>query len=282
MKLTKKKTNEFVKLVKDYKNTEQKELEQYLVEHPELVNLNIQGMAKGIDGFSSLMLAIRYLNFEFAETLVKSGAEVNYIDESPDRYYHFPLFFDLIEMMKIIIESENTSLERKKALFEKALSLWSLMESKGLDYSLTAPKTEITNPENCLSAAIRRISAGYGKNHRLHRESFYNPPELSRVEYRLSDESRDREKERMYKEILEKIICSVDEKIIDSVDCSDHRSCSLEVLPFFEENGFVDSFSLDAANDLVKMKFGKDLPNYRGNKALKSLGEKIKRFANNV
>lgn len=284
MKLTKSKTKEFIKRIKDGNNSDLKELEQNLIDHPELVNLTIQGMEKGIDGFSSLQLAIRYFNFAFAEKLVKYGANVNYIDESPVRYYHYPLFFDLIEMMKIIIGWNDVSLEKKKDVLNEAISLWDLMESYGLDYLLTSPKTEMTKPENCLSAAIRLIGAnsGYGINHRVHVEKYYNPPEPSRTEYRLSGESRNIEKEQLYKEILERIINHVDSKLIDSVDCSEHRALSLSITPFFEEKGYVDTFSLEVANDLVKRKFGRDLPNYRGEEALKSIDNRIKRFANNV
>lgn len=279
MKLTKKKIKEFIDLTKDYKNADIQKLSQYLSEHPELVNLKITGLAKGIDGFSSLMLAIRYLNFDFAVVLVRQGADVNYIDESADRYYHYPLFFDLIEMMKTIVEAENTSMERKKVLFGKALALWEEADAHGLDYTLTSPETEITDPENCLSAAIRLIDAGYGVNHRVHREAVYDPPQPYRVGYRFSEESRDREKEQLYKTILDRIVKRVDEKVIDSVDCRRHRSVSMEVLPFYEEHGYVDPFSLETANELVREKFGRDLPNYRGNVALESIGGQVKWFA---
>ncbi|NOQ71710.1 MAG: hypothetical protein GQ574_06910 [Crocinitomix sp.] len=284
MKLTKKKTKEFVNLVKDYKNSDIQKLSQYLTDCPELINLKIDKMAKGIDGFSPLMLAIRYLNFEFAKLLINKGANVNYIDESPVRDHHFPVFFDLIEIMRLIVESNNTSVERIEELFSESLSVWQEMEKNDLDYNLTTPETDIRKPENCLNAAIRLIGASgkYGNKHHLHEESTYTPTDGNKTILRISHESKNQLKEKMYKSILQKIIDKVDFDIIKSVDCSKHRFSSLFLNSFYEENGFIDSYALETSNELIRNKFNFDLNNYRGKEALKSLDENIERFANTM
>src|SRR3989344_3618427 len=127
MKITKTISKEFFDLIKDEKTDTFDQSMEMLRQYPELANGVVTGMSKGIDGFSSLMLSIRYYNFKFAVELIKAGADVNYIDNSKARQNYYPVFFDLLEMLKNLIEVGK--IEDVKV----GISVWELMESHGLD-----------------------------------------------------------------------------------------------------------------------------------------------------
>lgn len=271
MKLTLAKTKDFFKSIKDNRN--HTEVLAMLREHPELANAIVSKMAKGIDDFSALMLAIRFYNFTVAGELVRSGADVNYMDESPHRYYHHPVFFDLLEMMKDIVEV------KKEALFNKGMELWELMESHGLDYSKKSPATDISLPENCIEACIRFIGTKYKDKHKVHHTTRYEPPAPYESTYALSEASRDPEKEKLYERMIRNIVLKAKEDLVHEVDADRYRFHSLDKLPFYEKEGYTDNFSLEATNALVKEVYGYELKNYRNVTYIKTMSAGMTHFA---
>ena len=253
MKLTKGKQKEFFKMIQKQQDVHFDELKTMLNEHPELANTVVEGMAKGIDGFSSLQLAVRFFNFKIATELIKAGADINYIDDSPHRPNYEPVFFDLIEMLKNIIEEEEYE------LVKEGIELWELMEANGLDYSKKSiAKDGVNTPENCVQAFIRLASTEYESKHKLAEE--WNDKE-NKFDYSFSDENREPEKEKWYEIIIAKILENVDEKLIKKVDGNQYRGISISLMPFYEKVGYVDDFSLEITNILVKKKYGYELKN---------------------
>lgn len=271
MKLSLAKTKDFFKSIKD--NHNHTEVLAMLRDHPELANAIVSKMAKGIDNFSALMLAIRFHNFAIAGELVRAGADVNYMDESPHRYYHNPVFFDLLEMMKDIVETKNQD------LFEKGMKLWELMETHGLDYSKKSPATNISPPENCIEACIRLIGTKYKDKHRVHHTTRYEPPAPYESTYALSEASRDPEKEKLYERMIRNIVLKAKEDVVNEVDADRYRFYSLDKLPFYEKEGYTDNFSLEATNALVKETYGYELRNYHNLTYIKTMGSGMTRFA---
>lgn len=248
MKITKTISKEFFNLVKDEKKDTFEKSMQMLKQYPELANSIVDGMAKGIDGFSSLMLAIRYYKFRFAIELIKAGADVNYIDNSPARQNYNPVFFDLLEMLKNVIEIEKTE------YIKEGMKVWEMMESYGLDYSKKSiAEDDVNEPENCLEAFIRIASTEYGNKHKI-----YTKDECT---YKLSDKGRDLQKEKWYELIAEKIVLRMNESLILEMDANRHRDSGnvFETSPGKHE--IIDYFSLELANKLVKAKFGKPIKN---------------------
>jgi len=271
MKLTKGKQKEFFKMIQKQQDVHFEELLTTLNEYPDLANAKVSGLAKGIDGFSSLQLAVRFYNFKIATELIKAGADVNYIDDSPVRPNYKPVFFDLIEMLKNIIEVE------KYERVEEGIKLWELMESNGLNYNKKSIATDGVNiPENCVQAFIRVASTKYKKKHRLAEEW---KDEEDKYVYSLTDENREPEKEKWYEIIIKKILEKVDESLIKEVDGNWHRGVSSSLMPFYEEFGYVDNFSLEITNRLVKKKYGYELNNM-SDEAKKTYLKKFKEVYN--
>jgi hypothetical protein len=250
-KLTKTKEQEFFKLVKDEEVDYSESIIEMLSEYPALANSSVSGMAKGIDGFSSLMLSIRFNNFEVAKILVRNGANVNFIDSSDVRMNHYPIFFDFILIMRDLIECKNFD------EVKKGFELWDLFDSKGLDYSLKSIANDgVNQPDSIVQAFIRLTGVKYGNKHLVHNETKYDPPNPYVNIFRLSKESQDVQKESYYKQMAERIVENVNKDQLYEVDANRFRSLSGAILPFYIENGFVDKFSLSIVNDLTKEKYG--------------------------
>ncbi len=255
MKLTKTISKEFHKLLREEKvDTFEQSLEM-LREYPALANAVVSGMAKGIDGFSSLTLAIRFYNFPIAVELIKAGADVNFIDKTPYRYYKVPAFFDLLESLKNCINAEKT------ALFEQGMKVWETMEAHGLDYSIKQPKTAISDSENCLQAFIRLVSTEYEYEHKIHNETTYEPPAPYESKFMLSEKSRDIEKEKGFELIAKKILNNVDEKLVGEIDANRYPGYSSAMMDYYEQIGNVHPFAVELVNRLVKEKYGYELKN---------------------
>lgn len=276
-KLTKSLEREFFKLVKDEEIDYSEKITEMVLEYPSLTNATVSGMAKGIDGFSSLMLAIRFYNFDVAKILVQNGANVNFIEATGVRQNHSPVFFDLIEMMRDLIETKNFD------EIKKGFELWSIMESKGLDYSLKSTCNDgVNQPDSFVEAFIRLAGAKYGNKHLLHNETKYDPTNLYVGTFRFGNESKDVQKESFYRQMAERIVikCSIDQ--LKEIDANRFRYCSSSILPFYIENGFVDNFSLFVVNELTIEKYGFELNNMKDLSYLKGkIDKQIIRFANN-
>lgn len=256
MKITKAISKDFFNRIRDEEADNFGQLTGMLKEYPELVNGVVSGMSKGIDGFSSLMLSIRYYNFKFAMELIKAGADVNYIDISPARQIYNPVFFDLLEMLKDLIEVG------KFADVKEGMLVWGMMESHGLDYSKQSiVDDDVNDSENCLEAFIRIASTKYGNKHKIHFESKYEPPAPYESTYILSEKSRDLEKEKWYELIAEKIVARMNDSLAKKMDANRHRDSGnvFETSPGKFE--LVDYFSLEVANKCIVLKFGHEINN---------------------
>lgn len=260
MKITKTLSKDFFNLIKDENNDTFEQSLSMLKNYPGLANEIVRGMAKGIDGFSSLMLAIRYYNFKFAIELVKAGADVNYIDSSTARQRYYPVFFDLLEMLKNMIEV------KKYEHVKEGISLWEFMESSGLDYSKKSIANDgVNKPENCLEAFIRIASTIYERKHKIHNETKYEPPATYCSTYILNQKSRDLEKEKWYDLIMENITGRINESLVKEMDANRHRNSGNI---FKTSSGYfemIDNFSLYIANKHVKLKFGYSIKNMDDN-----------------
>lgn len=271
MKLTVSKTKNFFNLIKDDEKENFEEVKSFLDEHNELVNAVVTKMAKGIDGFSALMLAVRFHKFKIANELIKRGADVNFVDVSPVRHKHQPVFFDLLEMFSLIINAKNTQ------KFKEAMEVWDLMDEYGLDYDKTATEPVYNDtPENCVEVFLR-IGSRYGRNHRMHEIS--DSTVSFGTSFRLSDESRDVEKEKMFEEILSKLFSKINTDLVNEIDANSYRSNSLVEIPFFEKEGFIDKFTLELLNKYTKEKLGYELKNFSDTSLLKRISENITGFA---
>lgn len=277
-KLTKTKEREFFKLVKDEDLDHSELIADKLIDFPALANSTVSGMAKGIDGFSSLMLAIRFYNFDVAKILVQNGANVNFIDTSDVRQNHFPIFFDFIEMMRDLIEAKNFD------EVNKGFELWDIMDSNGLDYSIKSICNDgVNQPDSFVEAYIRLIGVKYGNKHLVHNETKYDPPNPYVNIFIFSKESQDDQKENYYRQMARRIVNRVNMGQLKEIDANRFRWWSSSILPFYIENGFVDSFSLSIVNDLTKEKHGFELQNINDiNHLQKNVDKQITRFANNV
>lgn len=273
-KLTKTKEREFFKLIKDEEFDHSDLISEMLIEYPDLANSTVSGMTKGIDGFSSLMLAIRFYNFDVAKILVRCGANVNFIDSSGVRKNHAPVFFDFIEIMRDLIEVNN--IDEIKNGFE----LWDLMDSHGLDYSLKSiPNDGVNKPDNFVYAFIRLIGAKYNNKHLVHKETTNEAPNKYTSTFRLSTKSQDMQKESSYLRMAEKIVNNVSVEQLREVDANRYRSWSSTILPFFIENGFVDKYSLHIINKLTKKKHGFELKNMHDiNHITNNIDKRLTRF----
>lgn len=276
-KLTKVKEKEFFKLVMDEEVDYSERIKQMLQEFPLLANSTVSGMKKGIDGFSSLMLAIRFYNFDVAKVLIQQGADVNFIDSSGVRQNHSPIFFDFMEMMRNIIEEENFN------AVENGFKLWDLLDSNGLDYTIKSIVNDgVNRSNNFIEAYIRLIGAKYGNNHLVHNETTYAPPNPMVNIYRLSTESKNKKKESCYTLMAQRIIENINIDLLKEVDANQFRSWSSAILPFYIENGFVDNYSLLVVNKLSKEKYGFNLKNIDDiNYLTTTIDKNINHFTNN-
>ena len=192
MKITKAISKQFFNLIKDEKNDTFDQSMELLKQYPGLANEVARGVAKGIDGFSPLMLAVRFDNFKFAIELVKAGADVNYIDSSAARQNYNPVFFDLLEMIKNLIEV------KKFEHVKEGISLWDLMDSSGLDYSKKSiAEDDVNEPENCLEEFIRIASTKYKNKHKVQNKTKYEPPAPYTYIYILSEKKQRFRKRKM-------------------------------------------------------------------------------------
>lgn len=266
IKLTKAKEREFFKLIIDEETNQAEKIQLYLNDFPSLCNSVVSRMKKGIDGFSSLMLAIRFYDFNTARKLVELGADVNFIDSSMVREKHSPVFFDLLQMTRDFIEWE----EFQQA--EIGLKLWDLMEAKGLDYQQKSIVNDgINRSKNCLEAFLSFASIKYGNQHLLEQKTGI-----------IKRGSGNPDKENFYKRIVKRLIERVSEIEIKEIDANHYRSVSGIKRPIYIEHGYVDPFILDVTNNLVFEKFGFEIKNIKDESHIRKLDKEITRFANNV
>ena len=263
-KLTKAKEREFFKLIIDEKTNQTETIQLYLNEFPSLCNSVVSGMQKGIDGFSSLMLAIRFYDFDTARKLIELGANVNFIDTSNVRENHSPVFFDLLQMTRDLIEWE----EYQKV--EIGLELWDLMESKGLDYQQKSIVNDGVNlAKNCLEWFLSVACIKYGNQHLVDLQTGT-----------LKEGNGNSNKESYYEKILKLLLNKVSEREVMELNANHYRSISGKTSQIYIEHGFVDPFVLSLANKLVRQKYGTQIENIKDENHIKKLDKEITRFAN--
>jgi hypothetical protein len=262
--MTKKTAKEFVKLIMNMEVDTFDKTKEMLLQNPELVNYIISGMAKGIDGFSSLQLSIRFFDFKFARVLIEAGADVNYMDDSPVRYYHYPLFFDLLEMLKHLVEIKDS------VSIKEGMEVWACMEIHGLDYSKKSSKTQISNAQNCFEAFMRN-SMVYANKHKLHFDKEKNT-------YELSELSRDLQKEEMYTSIFKRLLDKMDEESIKNIDANRYRFNHSVIRRANEDVEMIDYWGLEMANECIRKKYSFSIKNYDD----KSLIDSFKSVARKV
>lgn len=264
-KLTKAKEREFFKLVIDEERNQAETIQLYLKEFPSLCNSVVSGMQKGIDGFSSLMLAIRFYDFNTARKLVELGANVNFIDSSNVRENHSPVFFDFLQMMRDLIEWE----EFQQA--EVGLELWNLMESKGLDYQQKSIINDgVNRPKSCFEWLLSVASIKYGNQHIVDLDAGT-----------LKEGIGNSKKESYYERIVKLLLDRVSDKDIKELNANHFRSISGKARPIYIEYGYVDSFILEVTNKLVVEKYGTEIMNIKDLSHIRKLDKEITRFANN-
>lgn len=264
-KLTKAMEREFFKLIIDEETNQAEKIHLYLKEFPSLCNSVVSGMQKGIDGFSSLMLAIRFYDFNTARKLVELGANVNFIDSSNVRENHSPVFFDLLQMTRDLIEWE----EFKQV--EVGLELWSFMESKGLDYQQKSIVNDgVNRPKNCLEWFLSVASIKYGNQHLVDLETGTIKKGLGNLK-----------KESFYERIVKLLLDQVSDKEIKELNANHYRSISGKTRPIYIEYGYVDSFILEVTNKLVFEKYGTEIMDMKDLSHIRKLDKEITRFANN-
>jgi len=275
-KLTKTKEKEFFKLIIDEEVYQIQKILEFLKEFPTLANSTVSGMRKGMTGLSSLMLAIRFYDFTTAIKLVELGADVNFIDSSDVRLNHHPVFFDLLQMMRDLIEEKDFD------AVEDGFKLWDLMDSCGLDYSLKSICNDgVNKPDSYIQAFIRLVGIKYSNTHLVHNETKYDPPNPYISIFKFSSESRDNQKESYYKQMAERIVDKVNIVQLKEIDANKFRSWSSIKVPLYIENGFIDDFSLSTVNDLTKKKYGFELKNINDiNHLSEKINKEITRFAN--
>ena len=264
-KLTKAKEREFFKLIIDEETDQAETIQLYLKEFPSLCNSVVSGMQKGIDGFSSLMLAIRFYDFNTARKLVELGANVNFIDSSHVRENHSPVFFDLLQMTRDLIEWE----EFKQV--EVGLELWNFMESKGLDYQQKSIVNDgVNRPKNCLEWFLSVASIKYGNQHLVDLETGTIKKGIGNLK-----------KESFYEKIVKLLLDQVSDKEIKELNANHYRSISGKTRPIYIEYGYADSFVLEVTNKLVFEKYGTEIMDMKDLSHIRKLDKEITRFANN-
>lgn len=275
-KLTKKILKDFFNFIKDETTDNSSQISELLNEFPQLSNAIVSGMAKGIDGYSALMLAIRFYNINIAKTLVIAGADVNFIDSSNVRTKHLYVFYDLIYALHYFISNKN--FKEVQNCFE----LWDLMDKQTLDYSTKTNENDKTwHPENCIQFFIRYIGARYGNNHFVHNETKYDPPNHYVSIFRFSNESRDLISEEWFEKIAVRLINSTGIEQVKDLDANHGRGISGNILPFYRENGYVDSFSLTLINKLVYSKYGFEIKNMYDTDFIKRYDKNLFFYKNN-
>lgn len=263
-KLTKAKEREFFKLIIDEETNQAETIQMYLKEFPSLCNSVVSGMQKGIDGFSSLMLAIRFYDFNTARNLVELGANVNFIDSSNVRENHSPVFFDLLQMIRDLIEWE------KFQQVEVGLELWDLMESKGLDYRQKSIVNDgVNQPKYCLEWFLSVASIKYGNQHLIDFQTGI-----------VKEGAGNLEKESFYERIVKLLLDKVSNAEIKELNANHYRSISGKTRPIYIEFGYVDPFILEVTNKLVLEKYGAEIMNIKDLSHIRKLDKEITRFAN--
>lgn len=264
-KLTKAKQREFFKLIIDEETNQAETIQLYLKEFPSLCNSVVSGMQKGIDGFSSLMLAIRFYDFNTARKLVELGANVNFIDSSNVRENHSPVFFDLLQMIRDLIEWEEYQ------QVEVGLELWDLMESKGLDYQQKSIVNDgVNRAKNCLEWFLSIASIKYRNQHLVDLETGTIKEGVGNLK-----------KESYYERIAKLLLNRVSDKEIKELSANNYRSISGNTRPIYIEYGYVDSFILEITNKLVFEKYGTEIMDMKDLSHIRKLDKEITRFANN-
>lgn len=260
---TKTMEKEFFKLLIGQDKNRKKIITRYLNQVPLLSNSIVSGMQKGIDGFSTLTLAIRFYDLRTAIELVKFGANVNFIDASAVRKQNFPVFFDLLEIMRDLIERNDFQ------QVEDGFELWKLMESKGLNYQEKSIVTDgVNRSKNCLDWFISVASVKYRNYHLIDFETG-----TLRVRREVS------KKEVYYEKILKLLLDKVSINEVRDLNANHYRSISGKARPIFIENGYVDPYILSLANSIILQKYGTEIENIRDLKHIKRLDKEITRFA---
>ena len=263
-KLTKAKEREFFKLIIDEETNQAETIQMYLKKFPSLCNSVVSGMQKGIDGFSSLMLAIRFYDFNTARNLVELGANVNFIDSSYVRENHSPVFFDLLQMIRDLIEWEE--FQQVKV----GLELLDLMESKGLDYRQKSIVNDgVNRPKHCLEWFISIASIKYGNQHLIDLQTGI-----------VKEGAGNLEKESYYERIVKILLNKVSNAEIKELNANHYRSISRKTRPIYIEFGYVDPFILEVTNKLVFEKYGAEIMNIKDLSHIRKLDKEITRFAN--
>ena len=262
-KLTKAKEKEFFKLIIDEEIDHSNNVLGLLTEFPSLTNSVVSGLQKGIDGYSSLMLAIRYYNFDVAINLVKHGADVNFIDSSEVRQNHSPVFFDFLQMTRDMVEAENYE------GVENGFQLWDIMDSNGLDYEMRSIVGDgINRPKNCLEA-LSFASIKYGNQHLIEQNSS-----------EIKKGSGTRTKESYYERIAIRLIGKMSKNQLFEIDANHYRSISGTKRPIYIEHGYVDSFILDLVSMILVSEHNIEIKNIKDLTHINRLDKEIKRFAN--
>lgn len=265
-KLTKIKEKEFFKLILDEEVYQIDKIQESLKEFPDLANSVVSGMKKGIDGFSSLMLAIRFYDFNSAIKLVELGADVNFIDSSDIRQNHSPVFFDLLLMTRDLIEWE----EFQKV--EVAFELWDLMESKGLNYQQKSIVNDgINRSKNCLEAFLAFASIKYGNQHLIEPNS-----------ETIKKDSGNSAKEDFYEKIALRLLDKVSENEVRELNANHYRSISGNKRLIYIKYGYVDPFILERTNRLIFQKYGFEIEKIKDESHIRKLDKEITRFANTM
>lgn len=262
MKITKAKEREFFQLILNEESDNADKIQLYLNELPSLCNSVVSGMQKGIDGFSSLMLAIRYYDFKTAYKLVDLGANVNFIDSSNVRVNHSPVFFDLLQMMRDLIEREEFH------HLEDGFELWELMELKGLSYNQKSIVNDgVNRPKNCLEIFLSFAKIKYGNQHLIDSKG------------NIKKGSGNPKKESCYERIVKRLIERVSDEEIRALNANHYRSISGTNRSIYVEHGYVDPFILDVTNKLVYQKYGIEINNINDESHIRKLDKDITRFA---
>ena len=263
-KLTKAKEREFFKLIIDEETDQAETIQMYLEEFPSLCNSIVSGMQKGIDGFSSLMLAIRFYDLNTARQLVELGADVNFIESSNVRTNHSPVFFDLLQMIRDLIEWEEFQ------QVEVGIELLDLMESKGLNYQQKSNVNDgVNRPKNCLESFLSFAAIKYGSQHLIDSQNDI-----------LKEGIGNSKKESYYERIVKLLLDRVSDEEIKELNANHYRSISGKTRPIYIRHGYVDPFILDVTNNLVLQKYGFEIKNIRDESHIRKLDKEITRFAN--
>ena len=138
---------------------------------PELVNDVAKQPPKKDDGLSALQVALKTGNFEIANFLLDSGANVNYIDRSDINDWNTPVLHDaiiaavcccrhnsLVDLGDRVLRSEFSSKEKADASFAVLKRILAL----GADVKLTESRGTTCVGRLCVTAADSLPSYSWG------------------------------------------------------------------------------------------------------------------------